>query len=180
MTRWQVFERALLLQGFILWFYTQRQPHSFCLLGLVTIILKIFQLCLCSSKMNNLSSSLYLHLEPDSGLCGAGTPKADQSCPCCPGHAEPHCWHTSGLALPPGALRSLRHPKNHRSGRFSQTCWVPLGCISRAGAGCQRGSAEPWHGHQNGTELAPLGVTMETGQAGQSQRNERTGRVKEQ
>lgn len=36
--------------------------HFVCM-GLVTIMLKIFKLCLCSSKMNNLLSLLYLHLE---------------------------------------------------------------------------------------------------------------------
>lgn len=97
--------------------------------------------------------------------------------------------HTSGLAMPPGAHKSLRHLKNYKSGRFSQTCRVPLSCISRAGDGCQRGSAAPralaqWHQqwHRTGTTGGDYGNNQGRvkSRKRQSQRNERAGRVQEQ
>lgn len=53
---------------FLLWdsfnnsIFSNCSTHFVCM-GLVTIMLEIFKLCLCSSKMNNLLSLLYLHLE---------------------------------------------------------------------------------------------------------------------
>lgn len=143
MVRWQIFGRAFLLQRLILWFYIRKQLHSFCLLGLVTIILKIFKLCLCSSKMNNLSSSLYLHLEPllramwswhskgwtkqlsglhsSPGSCSVLGMAATE-----PPESPLHKWHTSGLANTTMGTEvtqtlTLQTPYNYRPGRFSQT-----------------------------------------------------------
>lgn len=62
--RCQTFERDLFCteDSFYDSIFSNCSIHFVCL-GLVTIILKIFKLCLCSSKMNNLLSPLYLHLE---------------------------------------------------------------------------------------------------------------------
>lgn len=56
-------KRCLLLwDSFCNSIFSSCSVHFVCM-GLVTIMLKIFKLCLCSSKMNNLLSLLYLHLE---------------------------------------------------------------------------------------------------------------------
>lgn len=57
---WNIF--FLLWDSFNNSIFSNCSTHFVCM-GLVTIMLEIFKLCLCSSKMNNLLSLLYLHLE---------------------------------------------------------------------------------------------------------------------
>lgn len=108
-----------------------------------TIILKIFKLCLCSSKMNNLSSSLYLHLElllraiwswHSKGWTKLGLLAAEQSPNSCNilglAATEPTVsllqnWHPTGLADATmgtkviGAL-TLQTPYNYKNSRFNK------------------------------------------------------------
>lgn len=102
-----------------------------------TTILKIFKLCLRSSKMNNLSSSLYLHLElflraiwswHSKGWTKLGLLAAEQSPNSCSilglAATEPtvsllQIWHPQGWLMPPWAL-TLQTPYNYKNSRFNK------------------------------------------------------------